>query len=89
MPVFDLITLFIKIFNIFNLYDLIEKSAEKVAEGKIRAKGVKGAANLYGKSLLKATSKALPGAIARNVAGVSAIDQFCNFLTEYLKGYLS
>lgn len=89
MSVFDLKPLFIKIFNLFKFINLIAKLLEKSVAGKISAKGLQGVMNLYGKTLLKATSKALPGAIARNVAGVTAIDQFCNFLAEFLKGHLS
>ena len=74
--------------TVSKLSNIINKAVQNRLAGKISIKGLQGTYNLYGKSLAKATTKALSGAIAKKVIINTPIDQIINFLSEFLKGQL-
>ncbi len=84
----DIKTMVMKNASVSRITNIIKITTQKRLAGKISAKGLQGIRNLYGKSLAKATSKALCGAVARKAIISTPIDQAINFISEYLKGLL-
>ena len=74
--------------NVSRLNNIIKNVAQKRLAGKISAKGLQGTINLYGKSLAKATAKALCGAVAKKAIVNTPLDLVANLVSEYLKGLL-